>query len=882
MRRKWFFIIVLFISYFGFSQNIELKGTVKDSLQNPLNFANVIAKPATTGKNMQFATTDNEGYYRLLFAKGDTVNISITYLGYQSINWQFIANTDTVKNFIMQSSSEQLDEIVIEMPIVVKGDTTIYKTEKFTTGEERKLKNVLKKLPGVEVDKDGGVTVQGKTVTKMLVDGKKFFGGNSKLAVENIPADAVGNIEVIDNYNEVAFLKSLTDSNELAMNIKLRENKKRFVFGDVEAGWGKDDYYKTHANLFYYAPKTNVNFIGNINNIAEKTFTFKDYLSFQGGVNAVFSGNFDFGGGDFTQFLNNRDVLRSEQRFGALNITQTTSSKLDVSGYLIANHTQESNLAETINTFPTFNETRENSLESDNLSIIGKFNLEYKASKREQWSLTTQLKKTDREIENLIVSTIANNANSIETSNNLDLYEFNPTIEWYKRYSDKHTVSAIINYNFSNDQRRSIWQSQDPILQGLIPVDENQSLLRLLQVRDFKKQNVNFIIKYFWEINNSNHIYTTLGNTYNHQFFGTDDSQELDNGSVNSFSNSGFGNNLNFGLNDFFLGLHYKYRVGILTAKQGIYLRNYAWSLDQENSLKRNKWFLLPDFLVKLEFNKSKKLEFSYRMQTSFSDADKLATNFYLRSFNSVFRGNEDLENNLYHTARLYYSRFSLFRGLMMNLNANYSKQVRGVRNIVAFDGVNQFLTNNMFDNPSESFSLRGRISKRIKKLKYNLELSTSFSEFVQPVNDELIKNQNNNYSYSFGFETLFEKFPVIELGFKRSLGEFTSSNSTSNFRTNEPFVTINYEFLNGFNFSFDYSRFDFKNKALNQENKFDVSNISLEYRKEDSAWTYKIFSNNLFNTGFKRNSSFSQFLISDSKTFILPRVILVGLVYNL
>ena len=126
----------------------------------------------------------------------------------------------------------------------------------------------------------------------MLVDGKKFFGDNSKLAVDNIPADAVDKVQVIDNYNEVAFLKNLTDSDELAMNIQLKEDKKRFVFGDLEAGKGNDEFCKAHANLFYYSPKTNVNFIGNVNNIAEKTFTFRDYISFQGGVNTIFRGNF--------------------------------------------------------------------------------------------------------------------------------------------------------------------------------------------------------------------------------------------------------------------------------------------------------------------------------------------------------------------------------------------------------------------------------------------------------------------------------------------------------------------------------------------------------------------------------------------------------------
>lgn len=162
-------------------------------------YANVIAKPKDVSKNLQFSITDNEGYYKLFLSKGDTITISISYLGYKPIDYEFIALKAAKKDFVFQQSSEQLDEVIIEMPVTVRGDTTTYKTNKFIDGSERKLKNVLKKLPGVEVDKNGTVTVQGKKVTKMLVDGKNFFGGNSKLAVENIPADAVGNIQVIDN-----------------------------------------------------------------------------------------------------------------------------------------------------------------------------------------------------------------------------------------------------------------------------------------------------------------------------------------------------------------------------------------------------------------------------------------------------------------------------------------------------------------------------------------------------------------------------------------------------------------------------------------------------------------------------------------------------------
>lgn len=204
-------LLVLFfsVSISFFAQKITLSGAVKDSLQNPMPYANVIAKPKDVSKNLKFAITDNDGYYKLLLEKGDTINISISYLGYKPIEYQFIAFKNTKKDFVLQQSSESLDEIVIELPVTVRGDTTTYKTDKFTDGSERKLKNVLKKLPGVEVDKNGSVTVQGKKVIKMLVDGKKFFGGNSKLALENIPANAVGNVEVIDNYNEVAFFKRI-------------------------------------------------------------------------------------------------------------------------------------------------------------------------------------------------------------------------------------------------------------------------------------------------------------------------------------------------------------------------------------------------------------------------------------------------------------------------------------------------------------------------------------------------------------------------------------------------------------------------------------------------------------------------------------------------
>ncbi|MEN8836436.1 MAG: carboxypeptidase-like regulatory domain-containing protein [Polaribacter sp.] len=882
MKKKLLIIFVFTISCFSYAQKVTLTGFVKDSLQNPLPYANVIAKPKDVSKNLQFAITDNDGYYKLLLKQGDTITISISYLGYKPINYKFVPTTNTQKDFILQQSEEQLDEVIIEMPVTVRGDTTIYKTSKFIDESERKLKNVLKKLPGVEVSKNGSVTVQGKKVTKMLVDGKKFFGGNSKLAVENIPANAVGNVEVIDNYNEVAFLKGLTDSDEMAMNIKLKEDKKRFVFGDVETGKGNEDFYKTSANLFYYSPKTNVNFIGKINNIGEKTFTFRDYLSFSGGVNAIFSENFNFRGGDFAQFMESNDVLSSKQKFGALNITKVATNKLDVSGYAIFSNSETSSLIENLNEYTTFTEERTNNTNTDNLLGIGNLNVEYTPNSKEKWYARSQVKRTNNTNNNSLISLVNGNTNTINTDRDLTATYINQNIEWHQRQNEKHTFSSVFNYVFDKSNKTAFWQTQDPILQGLIPADNNQTLLRINQLKNTQEQNVDAIFKHFWEINNSNHIYTTLGNKFLNEDFNTDDSQLLDDGTINNFATGGFGNDVNFRLNDLFLGVHYKFRKGIFTVKQGFEAHNYSWSLQNQTDLNKNKWVVLPDFLAKIEFNKSKKITINYNLKTTFSDASRFANRFYLRSYNSVFRGNEEIENNLFHRARIYYSRFSLYRGLMLFASINYNKQIRGVRNTVDFNDINQFLTVKMFDDPSEDWRGNIHLEKSINKLKYKVDVGFNNSKYIQELNNNIQTNTNNNYDYELGIETLFDNFPTIEVGLKRSIGNFTASANTSKLVTTEPFITIDYDFLEGFIFNFDYRKSNYQNKTLGQKNTYEIANATLSYKNEDSAWSYKLTAQNMFNAQFKQSNSFSDFLISDRKTFILPRIIMLSVGYNL
>lgn len=227
---KQLLIILLILAGFSsYAQSITVNGRVTDTLQQPLAYANILAVPESDAISVAFAITQDNSTYKLKLQQNQSYKVTTSYLGYlpQTITIN-TTNQDVTKNFVLKENPNQLDEVILNYtpPVTVKKDTITYKVDAFTTGEERKLREVLKKLPGVEVDRIGNVTVQGKRVTKVLVEDKTFFTGNSKLAVNNIPADAVDEVEILDNYNEVAMLKNLQDSEDMAMNIKLKEDKK--------------------------------------------------------------------------------------------------------------------------------------------------------------------------------------------------------------------------------------------------------------------------------------------------------------------------------------------------------------------------------------------------------------------------------------------------------------------------------------------------------------------------------------------------------------------------------------------------------------------------------------------------------------------------------
>ena len=212
------FINILF--YFiglqlGIAQ-INISGVVKDTLGSPLELANIILIDSESGSLETFAMSNENGYYKMSMKKNKTYKLQVSYIGMNTLSQSLQTNeVDIIKDFVLKSNN-QLDavELTYEMPVVISGDTLVYDADSFSTGTERKLEDILENLPGVEVNDDGEIEVEGKVVSKVMVEGKDFFDGDSKIATKNIPSNAVDKVQILKNYAEVGQLRSVQKNQE--------------------------------------------------------------------------------------------------------------------------------------------------------------------------------------------------------------------------------------------------------------------------------------------------------------------------------------------------------------------------------------------------------------------------------------------------------------------------------------------------------------------------------------------------------------------------------------------------------------------------------------------------------------------------------------------
>ncbi|MEO6039037.1 MAG: TonB-dependent receptor, partial [Saprospiraceae bacterium] len=281
-----------------------LEGGVADSSGIALPTATVMLLQARDSVLAAFGTTDPDGRFSLQnVAPGDYL-LQINYLGYQNHSQQLVVpenkNRVNAGRILLQPASLVLPGVEIkaeQAPLVMRKDTLEYNAGVFKTQPGAVVEDLLKKLPGIQVQSDGTIKAQGETVQNVLVDGKEFFGQDPKVATKNLPADAVDKVQVYDKKSEQAEFTGIDDGREQkTINLQLKADKKQGYFGNASAGYGTQNRFEGKFNLNRFGGKTQFSALGMGNNTNQQGFSFDDYLNFMGGLSNLMSGSGGAGG----------------------------------------------------------------------------------------------------------------------------------------------------------------------------------------------------------------------------------------------------------------------------------------------------------------------------------------------------------------------------------------------------------------------------------------------------------------------------------------------------------------------------------------------------------------------------------------------------------
>ena len=310
MRQFSAFLFILFSSA-AFSQSGSVKGVIFDtSLQQSVPGATITVLKKKDSSLVSFTMADNNGRFQLTNIPNGDYRLLITHVNYHNANRIFSIDNEhkeaDLGNIAMADKSKVLDEIIIEAPpVTLVGDTVQYNAGSFKTQPNASVEDLLKKLPGVKVEKDGTVKAQGEKVQKVLVDGKEFFGNDPKIATKNLPADAIDKVQVYDRLSDQAQLTGFDDGNgEKTINLKLKKDKKKGMFGKVNAGAGTDDRYEGRFNVNSFKGARQMSVIGMANNTNAEGFSFMDILNFTGALNQMKNNN-----GNISFSMNQDDPL---------------------------------------------------------------------------------------------------------------------------------------------------------------------------------------------------------------------------------------------------------------------------------------------------------------------------------------------------------------------------------------------------------------------------------------------------------------------------------------------------------------------------------------------------------------------------------------------
>ncbi len=356
--KRFFLIAFFFIITAGTvnaQQTATITGKVIDTSTNQqLSGATISLVDLHDSSLIGFVRTDSGGNFIFNKIPQGRYKLSGTHSGFHTY-WKSFGVTGSIVNLgkIFIKDNSLLDEIIVDAekpPVTVNGDTLEFNAGSFTTKPNAVVEDLLKKMPGIQVAKDGTIRVNGQRINKVFVNGKEFFTGDPKLATQNLPADAVDKVQVFEKKSDQSEFTGFNDGNgETAINLKLKKDKKNPTFGKIKVGAGTNGRYDGQFNINRFKDDQQISAIGMINNTNRQGFSIMDILNFTGETRNMMKGSGggmrivinDGGGSDFGLPVDGGGASAAgiaRTISGGLNFNDTWNKKTDFNGSYFYNN----------------------------------------------------------------------------------------------------------------------------------------------------------------------------------------------------------------------------------------------------------------------------------------------------------------------------------------------------------------------------------------------------------------------------------------------------------------------------------------------------------------------------------------------------------------
>jgi len=778
-----------------------IQGTVYDeNTKESIPFATVRLMNAKDSTELQAVATNDKGKFRLSATAGDYL-LEISFIGYKTFLQNF--NTSAKEpdysfgDIFMQENTVELGAAVIEAQvpdIVVKGDTIEYNATAYSSQESDMLQDMIRKIPGIEVDANGNITANGKPVKKILVDGKEFFGNDIPMALANLPANMIKKLQLYKEESETAKITGFRDKDpDQVLNLVVKEELKQSIFGDVRAGYGSDDKYANKALVNYMRNGNQISFVGDMSNVNDNEYS----MGMDSGIDK------------------NKNIGASAQI--------EVSEKFKIGGNI--RYSNNENLMETRTNTQTFlsegdrfSKQDMSSLSKRNNTNLG-INLQWKPD-----SLTTIYARSYVSFNNNKSDNNSNNISYVAESDTTsgqtlshsrgDGYSVNSFITMGRKLNDKgRTISLTLNNSFRKDNSKGTNYSLTQYT-GDTPdkiIDQRNST-------DNKTNSYNISMSYVEPLGKDYRLQLSYS-INNNKSERLRDVRKMDDDGNYTIIDTAYTRNTN---NDYinqnislnFQATKKKYRYTIGFSVDPSYSKSKITLGDSiiEN-LKQNVVNFSPNLNFSYTPNDNSSLDFNYSGSTSQPGISQLSADTVIVNALSKYYGNPDLKPSYSNNFNMYYqkSNYETSRFLMISAGFNYT--FNNIVDYTLIDG--QGNSTNTYRNVSGNMgaNLNFIFDTPLKNKKFNIGNSTytNYYKNIGYTNGEKAITHNVVLGEQVTGRFRSDKFETsLRLGItynmtRNNLSESQDRNTTNYSLNHTALLKLPYDFSIQSNLSYSY-----------------------------------------------------------------------------